>query len=175
MRCNKGFHTFHFFKTFNSCPLSQKVSQGCAPPKQGSKPRNRKIWCLRVKSGIPSGCSGDTEQTCQKDGIDKTPVEPKDSLKGCFFSVVIFPKWMWKLSNGKSLQGKQEAMPEIEDIVCFFFPWVSAANVICMVVMVQTLSRSQLSLSFNCWECDGGREAESYIFAFPNGKSTDCD
>ena len=178
MRCNKGFHTFHFFKTFNSCPLSQKVSQGCAPPKQGSKPRNRKICCLRVKSGIPSGCSGDTEQTCQKDGIDKTPVEPKDSLKGCFFSVVIFPKWMWKLSKWKKPPGKARSYARDKKVSFFVFVFVFLS--LSCKCYLQGCNGANTEgganwLSFNCWECGGGREAESYIFAFPNGKSTDCD
>ena len=85
-QCMEDKDIFRHTKTQILLPtyLSKKLLE-TDPSKQGSKPRNRKIWCLRAKSGIPSGCSGDTEQTCQKDGIDKTPVEPKDSLKGCFF------------------------------------------------------------------------------------------
>ena len=38
-----------FLKNFHPCPFSQKTPLGYAPPKQGSKPRNWKIWGPRDK------------------------------------------------------------------------------------------------------------------------------
>ena len=72
---------------------------------------------------------------------DKTPIEPKDPLKN-LFSVVIFPKWVWKLSKWKKPPGKARsyARDKKVSVLFFFFPlWVSAANIICMVVMGKTL------------------------------------
>lgn len=55
---------------------------------------------------------------------DKTPVEPKDPLKS-FLSVVIFPKWMWKLSKWKKPPGKARSYARDKKVSGFFFPSLS--------------------------------------------------